>query len=304
MKWKDIKGFEGLYQLSNSGEVRSLDRISGGKKRHGKVLKIRKDGRVRLSKDGIERSFKVSELQTNDPNNIPERTICLPNPSLPIPAKENIPVGELLAKHTTERERLFQIYVPVMLTDIALSYIESFLSEVVSYRLPYQKDSRTIRGACKDYETEMRLSLGSMLYNDLGYRAEELRQDVEADITRMLYCIDNAIMKAGPGLKHHLAISYAEVASVFIHLCWAYDEEFEQTMTERCGRVYKCGRNKHLTAIDQSVREVVRKMCDADKLEGTINLNDFPVLKDCVKVVRNRLNDLTFTFKKSNPADD
>lgn len=298
MKWKDIKGYKGLYQLSEAGEVRSLDRISGGRKRHGKVLTIRKDGRVRLSRNGKEKTFKLSELQTNDPNNVPERTICLPNPSLPAPAQENISVGELLAKHTTERERLFQIYVPVMLTDIALSYIENFLSEVVLYRLPYQKDSRTIRQACKDYETDMRISLGVSLYNDLGYRAEELRQDIESDITRMLYCIDNAVMKAGPQLKNHLAISYAEVASVFIHLCWAYDEDFEQTMTERCGKVYKCGRNKHLISIDKAIREVVRKMCDVDNLEGTINLNDFPVLKDCVKLVRNRLNDLTFTFGK------
>ena len=34
-EWKDIKGYEGLYQVSNIGSVRSIDRITtniGGRK--------------------------------------------------------------------------------------------------------------------------------------------------------------------------------------------------------------------------------------------------------------------------------
>lgn len=307
MTWKDIKGFEGLYQLSDSGEVRSLDRVdSAGRKRKGKVLTIREDGRVRLSRDGKETAIKVSELQTNEPNNGTsgnkkgERTICLPplvSTSQPATVKENIPIGELLGKHTTEQERLFQVYVPVMLTNIAIAYGYAFRVGVAQNRLPYKKEIRTIREAFRDYEIDMRFALGNVLYSDLCERSRELRQDVDADITRMLYCIDNAVMKAGPELKYHYLISLAEVASVFIHLCWAYDEEFEARITERSGVPYKCGRNVHLVRIDEALREVVRGMCDADKLEGTINLNDFPVLKDCVKAVRNKLNNLAFTFR-------
>lgn len=37
--WKDIQGYEGYYQVSNTGRVRSLDRIdSRGYKRKGKIL--------------------------------------------------------------------------------------------------------------------------------------------------------------------------------------------------------------------------------------------------------------------------
>ena len=40
--WKDIPEYEGLYQVSNLGNVRSLDRIcSRGRKLKGKVLKAR-----------------------------------------------------------------------------------------------------------------------------------------------------------------------------------------------------------------------------------------------------------------------
>lgn len=36
MKWKDVKGYEGLYQVSENGEVRSMDRMQKG--RYGQVL--------------------------------------------------------------------------------------------------------------------------------------------------------------------------------------------------------------------------------------------------------------------------
>jgi len=53
-KWKDIKGFEGLYQVSNKGRVRSLDRIitfKDGKKRcyKGQLLKPHIETRGYLS---------------------------------------------------------------------------------------------------------------------------------------------------------------------------------------------------------------------------------------------------------------
>ena len=36
--WKDIKDFEGLYQVSSLGRVRSLDRIINHRKLKGKIL--------------------------------------------------------------------------------------------------------------------------------------------------------------------------------------------------------------------------------------------------------------------------
>lgn len=49
--WKDIKGYEGKYQVSNMGRVRSLDRIDrAGAKRKGQILKpnIESNGYVRV----------------------------------------------------------------------------------------------------------------------------------------------------------------------------------------------------------------------------------------------------------------
>lgn len=60
--WKDITGYEGLYQVSNLGNVRSLDREINYNNQHriGKVLKIHEDNgykRVNLCKLGEEKKI-------------------------------------------------------------------------------------------------------------------------------------------------------------------------------------------------------------------------------------------------------
>lgn len=64
--WKDIEGYEGCYQVSNLGNVRSLDRIIGNALRKGKILKElkNKDGYlvVGLHKDGKRKKFFMHRL--------------------------------------------------------------------------------------------------------------------------------------------------------------------------------------------------------------------------------------------------
>ena len=79
--WKDIAGYEGLYQVSSLGRVQSLPRenmcVNKVYIRKGKVLKgsSDKDGYlcVHLSKNGIERKFLVHRLVAKhfipNPNN-------------------------------------------------------------------------------------------------------------------------------------------------------------------------------------------------------------------------------------------
>lgn len=69
MEWKDIEGFEGLYQVSDTGDVRSLDRVCGGRRNRklkGVVLKKTKTStgywKVELSKDGKVYRKKVHRL--------------------------------------------------------------------------------------------------------------------------------------------------------------------------------------------------------------------------------------------------
>lgn len=40
-EWRDVEGFEGIYQVSNKGRVRSLDRYVYNHRQKGKVLKPR-----------------------------------------------------------------------------------------------------------------------------------------------------------------------------------------------------------------------------------------------------------------------
>lgn len=75
MIWKDVKGYEGLYQVSDQGDVKSLRKQSGTCYRKERILsknRLTKDGynQVRLAKDGVQKDFRVNRLiaQTFIPN--------------------------------------------------------------------------------------------------------------------------------------------------------------------------------------------------------------------------------------------
>ena len=82
--WKDISNYEGLYQVSNLGNIRSLDRYTNGRNSKrlikGKILKAFKDKdgymNVNLYKNAKIKQFKVSRLVAEafipNPNNLPQ----------------------------------------------------------------------------------------------------------------------------------------------------------------------------------------------------------------------------------------
>lgn len=68
--WKDIPGFEGLYQASINGKIKSINHIrKNGTNEYvqkGKILKFNLNSngyyRVRLSKNGIAKTYRVNRL--------------------------------------------------------------------------------------------------------------------------------------------------------------------------------------------------------------------------------------------------
>ena len=79
--WKDIKGYEGIYQISNYGEVmRLMSYDSRGHLRSSKILKQRTNQygylQLGLHKDGVEKKYLVYRLVAenfiDNPNNYPE----------------------------------------------------------------------------------------------------------------------------------------------------------------------------------------------------------------------------------------
>lgn len=70
--WKDIDGYNGLYQVSNLGNVKSVERFrtngKGGYIQKSRILKTGKRNGylfVNLCKDGVVKTFKVHRLVAN-----------------------------------------------------------------------------------------------------------------------------------------------------------------------------------------------------------------------------------------------
>lgn len=79
--WRDISGYEGMYQVSNLGRVKSLDRIGhNGKRYKGKVLKPVPDGagylQVFLRKDAKTKRIYIHRIVAiafiENPDNKPQ----------------------------------------------------------------------------------------------------------------------------------------------------------------------------------------------------------------------------------------
>lgn len=76
-KWKPIKGYEGLYEVSNLGRINSL---YGGQSNKGGILKAAKDKkgyeRICLTKNGQKRNYSVHRLVAltfiDNPHNKPQ----------------------------------------------------------------------------------------------------------------------------------------------------------------------------------------------------------------------------------------
>lgn len=89
-KWKTIGGYEGLYEVSNQGRVKSLERVDcRGRKRKERVLKPQKLRTnhllVCLYKNGLGKQFLVHRLVAQafieNPDNLPEVNHRDENPS-------------------------------------------------------------------------------------------------------------------------------------------------------------------------------------------------------------------------------
>ena len=83
MQWKPIKGYDGMYEVSDSGEVRSLDRTRSANIRHVTEMKIK--GKI-LKQNTKRNGYKTVDLcKDNKPKTILVHRIVaetfIPNPN-------------------------------------------------------------------------------------------------------------------------------------------------------------------------------------------------------------------------------
>lgn len=74
--WKDVKGYEGRYQVSNLGRVKSLNYLQKGKEQILKATKIKGYLVVNLYKEGKAKIYTIHRLVAKtfieNPDNLPQ----------------------------------------------------------------------------------------------------------------------------------------------------------------------------------------------------------------------------------------
>ena len=159
--WKDIKGYEGLYQVSNKGNVRSLDRMvnspNGMRMSKGRILKQYKYGsysKVSLSKASRVKTYDVHPLVAKafipNPNNYPQ--VNHKNENRYDNRVENLEwcTAKYNVNYGTHNQRMFNNMPKycVVKYDLNGNYIAEYLSIKIAARENNISDSNIIK-CCK-----------------------------------------------------------------------------------------------------------------------------------------------------------
>ena len=168
--WKDIKGYEGCYQVSSSGRIKSIERIvrgpSGNKKIKSRILKEFKNQfgyyMVSLFKNGKHKNFQVHRLVAHsfilNPLNLPQVNHIDGN-------KENNCVDNL--EWITNRDNVIHAYKNNLRETIKIDK-ETLINLYVNEKYPVYKlaeifgySKGTIKKNLLDYGVEIRGNQGS-----------------------------------------------------------------------------------------------------------------------------------------------
>ena len=162
--WKPVVGYEGLYECSNMGRVKSVDRYDNLKHfRKGEIKTLTKDKNgyliVTLCKDGKEKKHKVHRLVAlhfiPNPNNYPMINHKDENPSNPIYTNLEWCDGLYNQNYGTVNERRGKsLSTPILEFDLNMNFIKKWdgMKEIERETgILYQNISKCCRGVRKQY---------------------------------------------------------------------------------------------------------------------------------------------------------
>lgn len=132
--WKDIKGYEGLYQVSNKGNVKSLNYKRSGKDKILKLVKQKNNYiKIQLYKDRISKQFFVHRLVAETFIDNPDNLLCVnhkdENPSNNFVENLEFCTHKYNSNYGTSKERIAEkLSIPIKCLDLQTNEITYYSS--------------------------------------------------------------------------------------------------------------------------------------------------------------------------------
>lgn len=200
--WKDISGYEGLYQISNLGNVKSLERINrNGRLVHERILIPSVGGsgylQVNLSKDNKAKIHQIHRL-------VAMKYIDNPENKQQVDHIDNIKSNNCAKnlRWVTPKENMNNIITKNTL----LNRPERKLTEEWKQRI-----SEGMKGRVFSKESREKLSKSKM-----GHKvSKEFREKISTSHSKEIICLnDNKIFKSGREAAYYYNISPTSISSI------------------------------------------------------------------------------------------
>lgn len=129
-------------------------------------------------------------------------------------------------------EALRIVYIPIILSEVAIEYARFVLKLCAEKRLPYKKQTRIIKDGIESYEKHISMSRKA-IHQRLEQKVDEFIDLSGTDVDKLWYVIKNKLMERYPGLEDYSLPANIYSCVSLLNYAVQYDMEANFTIQKR-----------------------------------------------------------------------
>lgn len=169
-----------------------------------------------------------------------------------------IKMEDMLSKFSTE-EAVKIAYIPIILTKAAFQFADFVRRQCVEGRLPYMKESRTIKQSIHDYEREtlgqVKTEVMETLEMQVGYFFEEAGNNVQT----LWYVVNSELKKRYPELEDYNLLTNVYVCVSILDYVRRFELSADHIIQQRTSMPYASVQNRQSADIYNACLSIADK---------------------------------------------